>query len=50
MIKWKKIDNGNYSISNTGLVKSNKRFIQTKTGTRIIKEKYYCPKEQKMDI
>lgn len=42
-IEWKDIYNGNYSISNTGIVKSNERIINTSTGIRKYKEKILAP-------
>lgn len=43
-IEWKDIYNGNDSISNTGIVKSNERIINTSTGIRKYKEKILAPK------
>ncbi len=42
-IEWKDICNGNYSVSNTGVVKSNERTIITKTGIRKYKERVLIP-------
>lgn len=41
--EWKSIYNNNYSVSNTGLVKSNTRIIQSTTGLRTYKEKLLKP-------
>lgn len=41
--EWKDIYNGNYSVSNAGIVKSNERMINTKTGMRRYKEKILTP-------
>ena len=38
-LEWKNIFNDNYAVSNTGLVRSNARTIQSETGPRYIKEK-----------
>lgn len=41
--EWKNIYNNNYSVSNTGLVKSNARTIQSTTGLRKYKERLLKP-------
>ena len=42
-LEWKNIFNGNYAVSNTGLVRSNSRTIKSVTGERIYKEKLLKP-------
>lgn len=37
--EWRNIYDGNYAVSNTGLVRSNMRIIHSETGTRSLKEK-----------
>ena len=42
-IIWKNIFNGNYSVSNTGIIKANDRYVKTKNGVRHYKEKILIP-------
>lgn len=41
--EWKSIYNDNYSVSNTGIVKSNERIVSTSTGIRKYKERILKP-------
>ena len=46
---WKEILDGNYSVSNTGIIKANDRYVETKTGIRHYKEKVLIPDINKND-
>lgn len=43
LVEWKNVFNNNYAVSNTGLVRSNTRTIQSTTGKRIYQEKLLKP-------
>ena len=48
MIKWKNIFNDNYSVSNTGIIKANNRYIIDNNGARrYYKEKILLPEKTK---